>query len=316
MSGAGRVEWIPVCTLASGAPLRLAVHCVDGARDGPSLGVVTALHGDEIVGIEIVRRVVERVDPRALRGRLRLVPVANPLAFETLTRNTPLQVEGGNLNRVFPGTAGGDPAHLMAQALAEHYLPQITHLVDIHNGGTHPIVDYCISLGDLAMTRAFGQTVIKDMGEMGRSYTLAGTAIQQGRPAMIVEVGGGYFRDEHYAQMGARGVFNVMKHLGMVDGTPELPARQHVVDEVASIRPRHGGLLYPAIPVETLGQRIAGGTLLGRVVSPYTFEVLEELRTPFADGIVVLLRPAVSRVNPGDYAFMVADLEGARILEN
>src|SRR3990172_1479174 len=84
-----RLRWIEVATLATGAPLRVPVHEVDGGAAGPCLGVSALLHGDEVTGPEVVRRVLDGVDPENLRGRLRLVPVANPLAFQTLTRVTP-----------------------------------------------------------------------------------------------------------------------------------------------------------------------------------------------------------------------------------
>ncbi len=76
-----------------GTPLRVAVHEIDGAADGPTLGVSALLHGDEVTGPEVVRRLCEVITPARLRGRVRLVPVANPLAYQTLTRGMPLAVE-------------------------------------------------------------------------------------------------------------------------------------------------------------------------------------------------------------------------------
>jgi hypothetical protein len=71
-------------------------------------------------------------------------------------------------------------------------------------------------------------------------------------------------------------------------------------------------MLHPQIGLEQLGKEVAGGTLLGRVISPYTFETLEEIRAPFDRGVMILLRGGMMRVQPGDYGYMVANLDSAR----
>jgi predicted deacylase len=303
-------RWIDVCTLASGAPLRIALYEVNGRQDGPTLGVSALIHGDEITGAEIIRRVLENTDPSALRGRLRLIPVANPLSFQTVTRGMPLAVEIGNLNRVFPGDASLDLPARMARALETHFVDGITHLVDLHAGGTFPIVDYSISLRDLDLALAFGQRVVRPVD--GYAGTMGALAAARGKPCVVAELGGGYVLDAQYVEMGVRGVRNVMKHLGMLEGTPERPPRQTVVPEITTLRPGHGGLLYSQLTTGQINQEIPKGTLLGRVVSPYTFETLEELRAPFERNVVLLLRTGTTPVNPGDYAYMFGNLAGAR----
>ncbi len=306
------MRWVEVCTLASGAPLRIAVHEINGASDGPTLGVSALIHGDEITGPEVIRRLCDLIDPARVRGRLRLVPVANPLAFQTLTRGTPLAVEIANLNRVFPADPSLDLPARLAHALQTQFLDEVTHLVDLHAGGTFPIVDYSISLRDLDMALAFGQRVVRQVS--GYAGTMGALAASQGKSSLVAEIGGGYARDGDYIEMGVRGVLNVMRHLGMLDGRPERPARQTVLTEVATLRPGRGGLLYSEIGPQVMGQEVAKGTLLGRVVSPYTFEIVEELRAPFGRNVVVLLRSGITAVNPGDYGFMLGNLEGARVV--
>jgi predicted deacylase len=254
----------------------------------------------------------ETVDPTRLRGRLRLIPVANPLALQTLTRGTPLAVEISNLNRVFPADPSIDLPARMAHALQSGFLDEITHLVDLHAGGTFPIVDYTISLHDLDAALAFGQRVIRQVE--GYAGTMGALAAAQGKTAVVAEIGGGYARDAEYIAMGVRGVLNVMRHLGMLDGRPQRPPQQIVLTEIATLRPGHGGLLYSELEPDRIGAEVAKGTLLGRVVSPHTFELLEDLRAPFARNVILLLRPGVTAVNPGDYAYMLGNLNGARIV--
>ncbi len=306
------IRWIEVCTLASGAPLRIAVHDVDGTRDGPTLGVSALIHGDEITGPEVIRRLLDLIDPVHLRGRLRLVPVANPLAFQALTRGTPHAVEIANLNRVFPADASLDLPARLAHALQIQFLDQVTHLVDLHAGGTFPIVDYSISLRDLDMALAFGQGVVRPVS--GYAGTMGALAASQGKPSVVAEIGGGYVRDGEYIEMGVRGVLNVMRHLGMIDGRPQRPAQQVVLSEVMTLRPGQGGLLYSQIDPQGIGREVTKGTVLGRVISPYTFETLEELRAPFDRNVVILLRSGMTAVNPGDYAYMLGNLVNARVV--
>lgn len=308
------VRWVDVCTLAMGAALRVAVHEIDGAPGGPTLGVSALIHGDEVTGPEVIRRLIEAVDPTRLRGRLRLVPVANPLAFQTLTRGTPLAVESGNLNRVFPGDPTLDLPARLAHALHTQFLDGITHLVDLHAGGTFPIVDYSISLRDVDMALAFGQRVVRQVE--GYAGTMGALAAAQQKPSLVAEIGGGYALDADYIEMGVRGVLNVMRHLKMLDGRSELPPQQTVLTEITTLRPGHGGLLYSQIAAGAMSTEIPRGTLLGRVVSPYTFETLEEFRAPYSRNVVLLLRQGITAVNPGDYGYMLGNLDGARVVVN
>jgi len=293
-----------------GTPLRVAVHEIDGSADGPTLGVSALIHGDEVTGPEVVRRLREVITPARLRGRVRLVPVANPLAYQTLTRGMPLAVEIGNLNRVFPADPSLDLPARLAHALQTRFLDQVTHLVDLHAGGTFPIVDYGISLRDLDLALAFGQRVVRQVD--GYAGTMGALAASQGKPVVIAEIGGGYALDRQYIEMGVRGVLNVMRHLKMIDGALEVPDRQTVIRDTVTLRPGHGGLLYSELGADAMIREVPQGTLLGRVVSPHTFETLEELRAPFARNVVLLLRPGITPVNPGDYGYMLGNLDGAR----
>jgi predicted deacylase len=295
---------IPVTTLASGYRLALPVHEIRGAQPGPTLGMTALIHGDELLPNVIFRRIWQEIDPRRLRGRLLLMPVANPLALESYMRNTPLDM--GNLNRLYPGAPDGLVTELWADAVMSSFVPEIDYLIDWHAGGTFPIVDYVFkSPGAPDLAHAFGLSVIYD-GPVFEG-ALARLAEEQGVPTVIVEIGGGALMDAQYLTLGVRGAYNVMKALNMMDGDPKVPQNQVVVSELKTIRPRTGGVLLPELTPEQMGQILSGGTVLGRVISPYTFEELEVMRAPFAKSLIVLLRVTPTRVNPGDYAFMAAN---------
>ena len=302
-----RTFWeIPVTTLASGYRLALPVHEINGAQPGPTLGMTALIHGDELLPNVIFRRIWQELDAARLRGRLLLMPVANPLALESYTRNTPLDM--GNLNRLYPGAPDGLFTELLANVMMDHFVPELDYLLDWHAGGTFPIVDYVFnSPGAPDLAHAFGLSVIYDGPVFDGA--LARLAEEQGVPTVIVEIGGGGLLDARYIAVGVRGVYNVMKALGMMDGNPEVPQNQVVVSELETIRPRTGGVLFPELSLEQIGKIVSGGTVLGRVISPYTFEELEVLHAPFAASLIVLLRATPTRVNPGDYAFMAANAD-------
>src|SRR5690606_33039905 len=101
--------------------------------------------------------------------------------------------------------------------------------------------------------------------------------------------------------------YNVMKGLGMLEGAPELPERYLIYERVQRVNPRVGGLLLPSNTTETFGRLVQAGELLGRVVSPFTFEVLEELRAPFEGYLAYWARSYPLR--PGDWAYAVIPID-------
>ncbi len=301
------LRWLEIATLATGAPLRLALHEVVGAQPGPTFGLSAAVHGDEVHPIEVVRRCVETVDPARLRGRILALPVVNPLALEWVSRHTPLDDQ--NLNRVFPGDPAGWITERIADVVTRKFARHLDYLVDLHAGGIFPTVDYAYIRNDEAFSRAVGFPVLY------RSQTnygsLSDAAQAAGARVVVVELGGGLVRDDEYVERAWRGVQNTLRHAGLLEGAPEPPPPQTVLRTLVTLRPSHGGLLYPEVGLERINQAVPGGTVLGRVVSPHTFETLEAIRAPFPRSLMVLLRGTLSRVNPGDYAYMIGDLDSA-----
>jgi predicted deacylase len=303
-------EQIPVTTLASGRELFIPLHRLEGRSPGLTLGLSAVVHGDEPLTNEVVRQVLHSIDPVDLRGTILAVPVVNSLAFESLSRHTPIDML--DLNRNFPGSPSGWLSEQIAHVLTTRFVAQLDVHLDLHTGGIFPTVDYVYIFDqsrDLSL--AFGSTFLFEPTQPYQG-TFAVPARAKGIPFFTAEVGGGSFLDAHYLEHGVRGVMNVLKQLKMIDGEPIRPAQQTIVTEMAVVRPRVGGVLYPEIGLDQLGKEVDGGTLLGRVVSPYTFETLEEIRAPFARGYMILLRGAMMRVNPGDYGYMVANAETAR----
>ncbi len=304
---------IPVATLASGAELAIHVHEFRGGADGPTLGLCAAIHGDEVVSVEILWRFSQRLPSLPFRGRVLMLPVANPLAIEGRTRHSPLDML--NMNRVFPGDPAGWVTERLAAAVTRHFLERVDVLVDLHAGGVYPTVDYVYITNAEDLSRAFGSALLyrPQPGKAGTVFggTSSGVTRDRGTPSVTVELGGGDVDQGAYVERGLRGIENVMHALGMLDGPPAPRGRQTVVHEIVTVRPAHGGLLVPAAPA--LGQPVAGGAELGRVVSPYTLETIEVVRNPVARGVMILSHLTVDVVQPGDYGYMIGNLDDAEV---
>lgn len=306
--GKGSFTSIPVSTMANGATLALPLHEISGRQPGPTLGLCAAIHGDEHTGVEIIYRFVESLDPARLKGRLLIVPVANPLAFEAISRSTPMDMN--NLNRVFPGSADGWVTEQMAHHLTTSFLDKIDYLVDFHAGGALCAVDYVYIQNDETLSRSFGSRLLYRPDPTLQGTVYQGTATTYTTPrgvkSVTIELGGGTIDQKPYVERGVAGLYNALRTIGMLPGEPSPRPRQIVLHEIAIIRPRQGGLLVPEIT--NLGDEVRGGTILGRVVSPYTLETLETIRSPFERGVMVLLRPNVTKIQPGDYMYMIGNL--------
>jgi len=306
------LEWIPVARMASGMELKIAAHVIEGAADGSTVGITAGIHGDELLGTEICRRVVEAVEPATLRGRLVVIPICNPPAFEAFTRNTPTDMN--NLNRVFPGTADSWLSELIARALADYLVPRLDALLDLHGGGAAPTVDYVYVMSDEGLSRSFLFPTLYRASGSGPSYSGTLGGLFKDKPLAVAEIGGGGQLDSLYLRRGFEGIMNALRHLEAIPGEVKPAPEQVVLNKMSIVRPRHGGILHPVVTADQLGQVVPKDTLLGRTLDAQTFEVLEEYHAPFEQTRLVLVRHTLSRVHPGDYAYMLGDIASAETL--
>lgn len=297
---------IEVCYLANGNMLSLPLHTFEGGA-GPVVGLSAAIHGDEIIGVEILRRVVDILKKEQITGTVKIMPVVNPLGFEDVNRCTP--IDRNNLNRVFPGSAKGMVTDRIAHTFLEEFVYTLDALCDLHSGGKEPMVDYVYIQNDEAMSRAFGSKVLY---RAGADYygSVSIYAKEKGVACMTVEIGGLAIREED-VKRGVEGVLNVLKHKGVLKG--DVPKRndQIVVTHIEHVNPQHGGLMVPGLSISDLGQILEGPVVLGRVYNPKTLELLEEITAPYDKNLIILCRPSVNRVFPGDFSFMIGEMATA-----
>ena len=214
---ARELQRYPVATLANGHAFELAVHSVGGG-EGPTVGVVAGTHGDEPLTVETVRRLLLELEALPLRGTVRAISCTNTYALQTLTRNTP--VDWANLNRVFPGHPDGTFSEQLAHAIWTQ-IQTCDYLIDFHGSGNDSTVDYVYVHGSIPLAGAFGCEILRDAP--AHPGSLSKVATDHGIPTLVSELGGGQQRNMHYLEKGIRGGLNVLKHLDMLEGEPELP---------------------------------------------------------------------------------------------
>jgi predicted deacylase len=294
------VSRIPVSTLGSGHELSVVVHRLEGTSSGPTIGITGGIHGDETDTVEYVRRFLELMKEQQFSGSILAVSCGNPLAYESRTRNTPTDMI--DLNRVFPGDPNGLLTHQLANKIFEVFADECQYFVDIHCGGIFPTVDYVYLHGDEGMARSAGSKVLY----VGASYegSLAFSLEKRGLHTTVIELGGGRVNGTPAAERAGAALGRILTYAGILPGGPEPVGEQIVVDQMATVRPHHGGMLLSGLSLSQLGTILPKGVAVGTVVQPQTLETLEVLTTPFNRSVVVLAREAFSPISVGDYGFM------------
>lgn len=320
--GFSEVQRIPVTTDLDGSELELVINVITGANPGPTLAVVSGLHGSEWLAPISNLDLMASIDPQQLSGTLIVVPVANPVAFASGTRNIRDESDSPDLNRSFGGTQTwlGDQ---IAGAIAESVLRNADAVIDFHCGPWGAAMDVVgcasdytnpeLSARSLAMAKAFGRPFVRQSKLAtvfpGPKSMIGYAGEVVGIPAIVAEVGGVGFDpevEEVWKKANVNGVLGVMNHLGMLESSAS-PAEVAQVGTAHRANPAKGGMIEPLLTAEHLMSEVNKDDLLGHVWSPYTFEVIEELRAP-VDGVLGMV-PTAHPARPGDWAYLVFELE-------
>lgn len=324
--GTKQVIRLPVTVGLNGGDINVWVHAVNGAKPGPCLVILSGLHGDEWFSLESIKRIIDEADPATLSGSLLVVPFANSPALGAGARNMPDETDSPDMNRIFPGPLKATSDQIIG-VISRELLPQATHILDFHIGPWGSSFMDILFGGDftqpglsdenerLALT--FGTPLVRRAnvvsGFPGPRSSLGYGGVVLGIPALGVEIGGAGFGREAelvWHEHLFAGTRAMMGAIGMIEGAANIrPKRQLVYSTSYRVNPAVGGILRPLFGPESLGEPVAKGTLLGRVVSPYTLEVLEELHAP-VDGLIFYIGRDYP-VNPGDWAFGIASTDPA-----
>lgn len=313
-----RYVQLDVTRLASGTDLRLGLHVMTGKKDGPTLGILTTIHGDETFPLMAVRELLNTVEVKSLSGRVAAIPVANPLAVTVFNRQTPEQHGKTDLHEVFPGAAHGNLTQKLASAITTKLLDHVDALIDMHCGGLGGRLQSRADLDASASGEIYEQS-LKLCRAFNTSFVhannLAGTAARycnsKGVPTANPEIGGVYLgpqAESAYLAETVSGLRSVMAALNMIVA-PATPEKKQLLFGVKSRfekNPSVGGFLRSnfASPGD-LGRRIEKGEKLGEVVDIHSLEVVEELRASVTGYLFFSRYSGV--VDAGTKAFALAE---------
>ncbi len=254
--------------LYSHSEVNMPVHIIHGRRDGPCLFVCAAIHGDEINGVEIIRRLLRTKALERLRGTLIAVPVVNVFGFNNKSRYLP---DRRDLNRCFPGSERGSLAGQIAKLFIDNIVTCCTHGIDLHTAaiGRSNLPQIRTDLADspdmLAMAQAFHSPVILDAPT--RDGSLRSVASEYDTQVMLYEAGEALRFDEISIRAGVRGILSTMRHLGMLPprkaGKP--PAASLFSQGSRWVRAPQSGILRLA---KSMGEQINSGDIMGYVADP------------------------------------------------
>lgn len=303
---------LPVGRLYTHTPMTMPVHVVKGKKSGPRLFISAAIHGDEINGVEIIRRLLRLPALKRLKGTIIAVPIVNTYGLINHSRYLP---DRRDLNRSFPGTEKGSLAARLAYLFMNEIVSQSTHGIDLHTGALHRdnLPQIRANLDDEEtnnLASAFNVPVI--ISSNLRDGSLREAAAEYGIPMLLYEAGEALRFDEVSIRAGVKGIVNVMRTLEMLPPSKR-KLKKHIDPVVARssswVRASDSGILRAMIP---LGSRVKNGTLLGVVADP--FGETETQVTSTYNGIVIG-RTNLPLVNEGDALYHIARFEDIHEIE-
>ena len=296
---------IPLPSFYTHSSVNMPVHVVHGRRSGPVLLVSAAVHGDEINGVEIIRRLLSHKSIDRIKGTLIAIPVVNVYGFVSKSRYLP---DRRDLNRSFPGSENGSMASRLANVLMTQILPHTSHIIDLHTGAVNrenlPQIRAKLrgnpELETLA--KAFGVPVILNAEFLEHSFRAA--AFDKGISVLLYEAGEALRFDEVSIRAGVRGVLQVMIELGMRPRSKRPRKTESMVANTARwVRAGQSGILRSLVAT---GTKVQQGDLLAYINNPLG-EHTEELTSPISG--IVIGKTNLPLVFAGEALFNIASYE-------
>jgi predicted deacylase len=304
----------------------IVAHVVAGSHDGPTLLLLSMLHGNEWFSAVVLRELLNQVEPATLRGNVVAIPVANATAMATATRCIQDNADEPDANRTFGGPYQW-LSNQITRVLSDEFLATSDAVIDYHVGDwgatmadVSYVTDYSnpdVAERSKAMALAYGFPVVHALtifsGLRGARTSLGHAGEKYGIPGIVAEVGGlgwGEPQERRWIQANVDGTLGVMRQLGMIDGPVTRPSRYLHFYDYFRVGPSAGGYLEPVVGLDRQFTEVAKGEVLATVCHAMTFELLEEVRSPGRGIIFYACRSQM--VRPGGWGFGVASLEDPR----
>jgi predicted deacylase len=303
---------LTVAKLYDFTDMKIPVEVVRGTEPGPTLFISAAIHGDEINGVDIVRRLLKHRALRSIRGTLIAIPIVNVFGFNDKSRYLP---DRRDLNRSFPGAEHGSLASQIAYMFRTEIVSQSTHGIDLHTGAIHrrnlPQIRADLSHSDnMDLAMAFGAPVILDASP--RDGSLREMVGEQKIPMLLYEAGTALRFDKRAALIGVEGILNVMKAIGMVPRTKHTaaPLKPFIAKSSQWVRAPISGIF---VTRKKLGERVIKGDKLGFITNPfgdYEYAILSP-----TDGVIIG-NSILPLANEGDGLYHIAVFEAGNNPDN
>ncbi len=294
---------LPISLLSTHTPMALPIHVVHGRRDGPTLFVSAAVHGDEIIGIEIIRRLLRLSTIKKTRGTLLCVPVVNVFGLIAHNRYLP---DRRDLNRSFPGSQNGSLAGQLAHVFLKEIVQRSDFGIDIHSAAIHRcnLPQIRVSLDQpraMELAETFNPPAI--ITAPLRDGSLRRAAKEAGVDVLLYEAGEALRFDEVAVRIGVKGILRVMRHLGMIKSAKAEPSRVAPVRSASTywVRAPQGGIVRS---LRKLGGRVDVGDIIGYVADPMG-EAESPVEARKAGIIIGMANMPV--VNRGDALYHIAE---------
>lgn len=300
-SGERRLVDLPISKLSNHAPVTLPVHVLHGPQPGPTMFVSAAIHGDELNGVEIIRRLLRTLDPKSISGTLLCVPVVNVFGFISRSRYLP---DRRDLNRSFPGSATGSLAARLAHLFLTEIVKRSQIGIDLHTAAIHRInlpQIRCVFHGrprcrELGV--AFAADVMLESPERPGSLREAARAV--GVDVLSYEGGEGLRFDEFAIKAGVEGITGVMLQVGMLEladgvdlsgGDRRTPV---MINASSWVRAPEGGVFRTT---KRIGDAVSVAEVVGHLANPFE-DIAVEVRS--ARRGIIIGRTTLPIVNMGD----------------
>lgn len=304
---------LTVGKLYTHSELTMPVQVLCGRQAGPVLFISAAIHGDELNGVEIIRRLLKVKSLKRLKGTLITVPIVNLHGFINHSRYLP---DRRDLNRSFPGSKSGSIAGRLANIFLKEIVNKATHGIDLHTGAINrtnlPQIRADLDTEEVRlMAEAFGSPVM--LNSNLRDGSLRAAAVKKGIPILLYEAGEALRFDEVSIRAGVNGIVNVMRHLDMI--APSRSKKKKVLKPVIArssfwIRAPHSGIFRSLVED---GERVeANKTLMGMISDPFG-EMEVEVHSPNSG--IVIGQMKMPLVNEGEALFHVAKFARSDVAE-
>ena len=253
--------------LVPGLSTELTVTTVCGIAEGPRVLITAGIHNEEYVGIETANRLARELNPEEMSGCVVIIHICNPTGFSALSPDV-IPEDGQNLNRCFPGSAGGAPSHRLAHFITEEFLEPASCLIDLHSGGGRevlcPHVYYQAMAGESLEASSKKLAALADVDYMIASDSYTGSAFSHAAyhniPSILMERGGMAMWSEAEICDYLADIRRVLHHLGVLKNSVLQQRTPKTITQTDYFRAEHSGCWYPA---KKAGETAVEGETLG-----------------------------------------------------